>query len=212
VLLDSRFAAVPAIVAEGRRVIGNVERVAQLFLTKTVYATVLAVAVVVAGLPFPFLPRQLTLVGSLTIGIPAFFLALLPNAERARSHFLPRVLRFSIPAGLIAAAASFTAYRAAKLDSTLSQAQTQTIATLVLSVVALWVLVIVARPFTPAKVLIVATVAVALPVVLALPPLRSFFALRLAGLEDLGVAAAVVAGAVALLELSWRTRGWPRRT
>jgi len=83
VLLDGRFASLPQVVAEGRRVIANIERVAKLFVTKTVYAMLLAVATGVAGLPFPFLPRHLTLVGSLTIGIPAFFLALEPNTRRA---------------------------------------------------------------------------------------------------------------------------------
>src|SRR6266508_3782713 len=92
VLLSSRFATLPDVVAEGRRVIANIERVAKLFVTKTVYATALAVAVGIARLPFPFLPRQLTLVGSLTIGIPGFFLALEPNLRRARPDLVRRVL------------------------------------------------------------------------------------------------------------------------
>src|SRR6266540_2541063 len=104
VLLSSRFATLPDVVAEGRRVIANIERVAKLFVTKTVYATALAVAVGIARLPFPFLPRQLTLVGSLTIGIPGFFLALEPNLRRARPDLVRRVLAFAAPAGLVAAA------------------------------------------------------------------------------------------------------------
>src|SRR6266540_3719793 len=102
VLLSSRFATLPDVVAEGRRVIANIERVAKLFVTKTVYATALAVAVGIARLPFPFLPRQLTLVGSLTIGIPGFFLALEPNLRRARPDLVRRVLAFAAPAGLVA--------------------------------------------------------------------------------------------------------------
>ena len=82
VLLDGRFAAMPGVVAEGRRVIANIERVANLFVTKTVYAMLLAIAVGVARWPYPFLPRHLTIVSSLTIGIPAFFLALAPNLRR----------------------------------------------------------------------------------------------------------------------------------
>ena len=74
----------PSVVAEGRRVIANIERVANLFLTKTVYAMLLALAMGVAGLPFPFLPRHLTLISALTIGIPGFFLALAPNNRRAQ--------------------------------------------------------------------------------------------------------------------------------
>src|SRR2546430_7230954 len=84
VLLDSTFNVLPSVVGEGRRVIANIERVANLFLTKTIYAMLLALAVGVAGFPFPFLPRHLTIISSLTIGIPAFFLALAPNAPMAR--------------------------------------------------------------------------------------------------------------------------------
>src|SRR6266542_2605390 len=84
VLLDSSFAALPAAVAEGRRVIANIERTGNLFLTKTVYAMLLALAVGVAGVPFPFLPRHLTLISTLTIGIPGFFLALAPSDRPAR--------------------------------------------------------------------------------------------------------------------------------
>ena len=115
VLMEDNFAVMPPVVAEGRRVIANVERVANLFVTKTVYATLLALAVVAAGLPFPFYPRHLTIVSSLTIGIPAFFLALAPNARRAEPGFLGRVLRFALPAGVVAGVATFTAYAARPL-------------------------------------------------------------------------------------------------
>jgi cation-transporting ATPase E len=81
VLLDSTFDALPNVVAEGRRVLGNIERTSNLYLTKTVYAMLLAIGVGVVGRPFPFLPRHLTLIGALTIGIPSFFLALAPNTD-----------------------------------------------------------------------------------------------------------------------------------
>ena len=102
VLLDGRFASMPSVVAEGRRVIANVERVANLFVTKTVYAMILAVVIGIARWPYPFLPRHLTIVSSLTIGIPAFFLALAPNS-RYVPGFVRRVVLFAGPAGLIAA-------------------------------------------------------------------------------------------------------------
>ena len=113
-LLDGRFAALPGVVAEGRRVTANIERVANLFVTKTVWATLLAVAVGVALLPYPFLPRHLTIIDSLAIGIPSFFLALAPNTRRYRPGFTGRVLRFAIPAGAIIAAATFAAYLLAR--------------------------------------------------------------------------------------------------
>ena len=180
VLLDSDFSSLPSVVAEGRQVIANIERVANLFLTKTVYAMLLALAIGVAGLPFPFLPRHLTLVGGLTIGIPAFFLALAPNNSRAEPHFVARVMRFAAPAGLLCAAATFAGYYLANLDSsTLSLDQQRTTATLVLVGVGFEILIRLARPLTQwRKVLIVSLVA-AFGLVLAIPPLRVYFALSL---------------------------------
>ena len=101
VLLNSQFDALPSVVAEGRRVIANMERVASLFLTKTTWAALLAAVVAITGFVYPFLPRQLTIVSSLTIGIPAFVLALAPTNQRYRAGFLARVLRLSVPAGVI---------------------------------------------------------------------------------------------------------------
>ena len=105
VLLDDSWSALPDVVAEGRRVIANVERVANLFVTKTVYATLLALAVGVAGVPFPFLPRHLTIVSSLTIGIPAFFLALEPNTRRATPGLRAPGAALRRPGRLVTAAA-----------------------------------------------------------------------------------------------------------
>ena len=113
VLMDGRFATLPAVMAEGRRVIANIERVAKVFVTKTVYATVLALAVGLAGLAFPFLPRHLTLISSLTIGIPGFFLALEPSTQRSHPGFVRRTLAFAIPAGLTAALGTLVAYQVA---------------------------------------------------------------------------------------------------
>jgi cation-transporting ATPase E len=89
VLLDDDFTVLPRVVAEGRRVLANIERVANLFLTKTVYSIVLALLVGVAHVPFPFLRRHITLVATLTIGVPGFLLALAPSNERARPGFVP---------------------------------------------------------------------------------------------------------------------------
>ena len=106
VLLGGEFSALPAVVAEGRRVMANTERIASLFLSKTVYASLIAVIVAVSAISYPFLPRQLTIVSSLTIGIPAFVLALAPNSRRYRPGFLRRVLTLCVPAGLVAGAAT----------------------------------------------------------------------------------------------------------
>ena len=111
VLLDGKFAALPGVVAEGRRVIANIERSANLFVTKTVYAVLLAIAVVIAGWRYPFLPRHLTIISTFTIGIPGFFLALAPNTRRYIPGFIVRVLRFTIPAGIVAVAATMVELR-----------------------------------------------------------------------------------------------------
>ncbi|HEX6919287.1 MAG TPA: HAD-IC family P-type ATPase [Actinomycetes bacterium] len=210
VLLDSRFAVLPGVVAEGRRVIGNVERVANLFLTKTVYATLLAVSVGVARLPFPFLPRHLTVVSALTIGIPGFFLALAPNTRRARPGFVARVARFAIPAGTVAAVATFTAYSLSRDEPGTSLTEARTAATLVLFGVALWILGILARPASPARRALVASMAAAFLLTLAVPAAREFFALDPPRALVWLAAVGVVALAGLALELGWRAAGWVR--
>jgi len=178
VLLDDSFASLPAVVAEGRRVIANVERVANLFVTKTVYATLLAVAVGVARLPFPFLPRQLTVISSLTIGIPAFFLALAPNRERARPGFLHRVGSFALPVGAVAAVATFVAYALARAEG-ISLSGARTSATCVLFAIGLWVLFLLSRPLTTPRIWLLAAMATAFAVIVSVPGIRSFYAMSL---------------------------------
>ena len=148
ILIDGSFAGVPAVLAEGRRVIGNVERLASLFFTKTVYAFLLAVSVSVTVLPFPFLPRQLTLISAFTIGIPSVFLALAPSFERSPGGFLGRVLRFAVPSGLVAGAATFAAYALAINEPNLSLSEERTVATIVIATIGLWILARLARPLT----------------------------------------------------------------
>jgi cation-transporting P-type ATPase E len=178
VLMDGRFATLPAVMAEGRRVIGNIERVAKVFVTKTVYATVLALAVGLAGLAFPFLPRHLTLISSLTIGIPGFFLALEPNTQRASPGFVRRTLAFALPAGLAAALATLVAYQIADVAN-VPQDQARTTATLALAGLGLVVLALAARPLHRSRRLLLGAMAGSFAVVLVIPWLRVFFALSL---------------------------------
>ena len=211
VLMEDNFAVLPPVVGEGRRVIANVERVANLFVTKTVYATILALAVVAAGLPFPFYPRHLTVVSSLTIGIPAFFLALAPNARRAVPGFLGRVLRFAVPAGIVAGAATFAAYALARSRPEIDLGEARTIATITLFVLGLWILAILARPPTVARRWLVGSMGVAFVLVLANPLTREFFALSPPSLP-ISVAIAVLAVLAALaLEGGWHLFRWPNR-
>ena len=154
VLLDGRFANMPSVVAEGRRVIANVERVANLFVTKTFYAMILAIAIGITRWPYPFLPRHLTIVSSLTIGIPAFFLALAPNPRRYVPGFVRRVLFIAGPAGAVAARGR-RSRRTPSARHYDDLAVARTAATITLLVVGLWVLNLLARPITPGRFLLV---------------------------------------------------------
>jgi cation-transporting ATPase E len=200
ILLDDRFSTLPAVVAEGRRVIGNMERVAQLFFTKTVYATLLAVLIGVAGLPFPFLPRHLTLIGTLTIGIPAFFLSLEPTEQPVRPGFLQRVFRFAIPAGFAAAIATFLVYGIAR-SSILAEGlvEARTAATVTMLLLGLWILVEVARPLTPRRLSLVTAMLVVFVLVLLLPGTREFFELAAPSAETWVIAALSVVTGIALI-------------
>ena len=100
VLVDSKFSHLPDVVARGRQVMANMERVASLFLVKTVYSALISLGVVLTQIPFPYLPRHITYVGGLTIGMPAFILALAPNTRRYIPGFLKRVLHFAVPCGV----------------------------------------------------------------------------------------------------------------
>ncbi|MCC8478991.1 cation-translocating P-type ATPase [Streptomyces globisporus] len=209
VLLNNSFATLPSVVAEGRRVIGNITRVATLFLTKTVYSVLLAILVVCTQVEYPFLPRHLTLLATLTIGVPAFFLALAPNKERAQPHFVRRVMRYAIPSGVIAAAATFTTYLVARHHYTgegALDAETSA-ATLTLFLVAMWVLAIIARPYTWWRIGLVAAMGLGFLIVLVVPWLQDFFALKLVGTTMPWTAVGIAVAAAALLEFVWRWVG-----
>jgi cation-transporting ATPase E len=208
VLLDDHFSVMPSVVAEGRRVLGNIERVSDLFLTKSFYAMCVSIATVVLVLPFPFLNRHLTVVTFLTIGAPAFFLALMPNTQRFRKGFFRRVLKFAMPAGAVTAIASYTSYGYV-LNLTDSVAAARSAAVVTLFVTAWWVLVMVARPWTPLRWAICATMLVGFLGVLFIPWLAHAWALEWhpdrEGLVALGVG---VLGAVAITGIRlWSERG-----
>ncbi len=213
VLLDDRFASLPHVVAEGRRVVANMERVASLFLTKTVYATFLAVAIGFVGLAFPFLPRHLTLIGSLTIGIPAFFLSFEPREIPIREGFLPRALAFAIPAGLVSGIATFTLYGVSRIDTfDLALEQSRTAATTMMIVLGLIVLYEVIEPKEPHHYLMLASLFAGYLFVLAVPPLRTLFDLTVPRWQAWLVIAAVsvLAGFIMKALIGW-TQTWVGR-
>ncbi|HEV2257154.1 MAG TPA: HAD-IC family P-type ATPase [Streptosporangiaceae bacterium] len=178
VLLDDRFATLPGVVAEGRRVTANIERVSNLFVTKTVWATLLAVAAGAALMPYPFLPRHLTIIDTLAIGVPAFFLALAPNRRRYVPGFVGRVLRFAVPAGLIVAAATFSAYALTRARG-LPLAEQRTAATLVALILSLCVLALLAVPLTWRRIALLVAALAAFVLLFPVPAVRTFYALEL---------------------------------
>ncbi|MFF1374154.1 HAD-IC family P-type ATPase [Streptomyces virginiae] len=206
VLLNNSFSTLPSVVAEGRRVIGNITRVATLFLTKTVYSVLLAILVVCSQVEYPFLPRHLTLLSTLTIGIPAFFLALAPNKERAKPHFVKRVMRYAIPGGAIAAVATFVSYLIARHHYTGQGAleAESSAATLTLFLTSMWVLAIIARPYTWWRVALVGAMGGAFLIVLVVPWLQTFFQLKLVGVVVPWIAVGVAVGAAVLIEFTFR--------
>lgn len=206
VLLDDRFASLPHVVTEGRRVIGNIERVANLFLTKTVYSVLLALLVGLWQLPFPLQPIHVTITGWFTIGIPAFLLSLAPNHERARRGFTRRVLTLALPSGVIVAAATFTTYLLSRRDADLSpveqrQAATATLVTLL--VVATWVLVVVARPYQPWKIVLLVASAASYVVLFAVPFTRQLFLLDPTNAALVRQALVVGLVGAVLVEVAW---------
>ena len=216
VLLDDDFSVLPNVVGEGRRVLGNIERVANLFLTKTIYSVALALAIGVVRLPFPFLPRHVTLIGALTIGIPGFFLALAPNARRAEPGFVPRVLRFAVPAGLVCAIVTFAAYWLARASGITSLATDRVTATLALFLVAIWALVLVARPINRWRATLIAAMVLVFALTASIGWTRTFFALSFGNtVNDLVALSVGVFGAALLtayVVLSGRARTDPPRS
>jgi cation-transporting ATPase E len=199
VLTDNAFSSLPTVVNEGRKVINNVERVSNLFVTKAAYAVFLTFAVGLLNSPFPFLPRQLTLIGTFSIGVPGFFLALAPEVDLIRPGFLRRVLRFSVPAGVIAGSATLGAYQAALEVADVELVQARTLATVTLLAIGLVVLTVASRPLRAWKVGLVAAMAAGYVVVFLVPFLREYFQLELFWGSAWGYSLLAVAVAGALI-------------
>ncbi|BDB59168.1 magnesium-transporting ATPase [Rhodococcus sp. RDE2] len=220
VLLDNKFATLPYVVAEGRRVIGNIERVSNLFLTKTVYSVLLAFLVGVSGvlsqvfdfepLPYPFLPRHVTIAAWFTIGIPAFLLSLAPNNERARSGFVSRVMRLAIPSGVVVGVATFVCYvlvYGGPEQTEQQKIQAGTSALITLLIIALWVLAVVARPYQWWKIVLLAGSVLGYVILFSVPFTREFFALDPSNVGYTTIAVTCGLIGVVLVEALWWVSG-----
>lgn len=212
VLLDGRFDRLPEVVAEGRRVIANIERVSSLFLSKTAYSVAIAASFGLLQWTFPFLPRQLSFTDGLTIGIPAFFLALMPNVRRYQPGFLRRSLWFSLPAGLIVAGSLLVLNGLAATTADAGPEALRSASVLSLSVAGLWILAAVSRPLNAGRIGVLAAMCAALIILLNLPPAQDFFILAWPP-PDLLIAALAAGGSagLAIELLSWfHRRKFPR--
>jgi cation-transporting ATPase E len=220
VLLDNRFATLPYVVGEGRRVIGNIERVSNLFLTKTVYSVLLAVLVGLAGLasklfgtnplPFPFQPIHVTIAAWFTIGIPAFILSLAPNKERAHPGFVRRVMTSALPSGLVVGTATFIAYLAAyhgREATQTQQTQASTAALITLLVAMVWVLAVVARPYEWWRVALVAMSGLAYVVIFSIPLAQKTFLLDSSNIALTSMALGIGLVGAAVIEVIWWVQG-----
>jgi cation-transporting P-type ATPase E len=219
ILLDNRFATLPYVVGEGRRVIGNIERVANLFLTKTVYSVLLALFVgieclfskplKVDPLLYPFQPIHVTIAAWFTIGIPSFILSLAPNNERAHPGFVRRVLTSALPSGVIVGAATFASYLVAyhgRHATFREQDQASTAALITLLMTALWVLAVVARPYQWWRVALVVASALAYVVIFSIPLAQEKFLLDPSNAVVTSTALGIGALGAAAIEATWWIR------
>lgn len=220
VLLDNRFATLPYVVGEGRRVIGNIERVANLFLTKTVYSVLLALLVGIEcllakvlkadPLLYPFQPIHVTIAAWFTIGIPSFILSLAPNNERAHPGFVRRVLTSALPSGLIVGIATFASYLVAyhgRHASFEQQERASTAALITLLVTALWVLAVVARPYQWWRLALVIASGLAYVAIFSLPLTRREFLIDPSDLAVTSTALGIGVLGAAAIEATWWIRG-----
>lgn len=184
ILLDGRFSSLPGVVDEGRKVIANIERLSRLFLTKTVWAMILAAVFGALLISFPFAPRQLSAIDSFTIGVPSFLLALLPNARRYHPGFLRRSLMFCVPAGVITAGTVLAVDFMIRADGTWALAESQTAIALLLGMTGLWVLTTLSFPLSPARLGILAAMIVMAGGVFLVPPIADFFGFAILSLAQ----------------------------
>jgi cation-transporting ATPase E len=219
VLLDNKFATLPYVVGEGRRVIGNIERVANLFLTKTVYSVLLALFVGIEcllskplkadPLLYPFQPIHVTIAAWFTIGIPSFILSLAPNNERAYPGFIRRVLTSALPSGLTVGTATFVSYLVAyrgRHATFAEQEQASTAALITLLVTALWVLAVVARPYQWWRVALVTACGLAYVAIFSIPLAQKKFLLDPSNLAVTSTALGIGVLGAAAIEATWWIR------
>lgn len=217
VLVDSKFFHLPDVVARGRQVMANMERVASLFLVKTVYSVLISMGVVLTALPFPYLPRHITYIGALTIGMPAFILALAPNTRRYIPGFLRRVISFALPSGIAVGLSvllsSWILPSVMGWDLGSGEGLTVLRATnaIIVFVLGIAVLVTVSRPLNSWRGLLVVGFAAAGVIGACIPMVANFFALRMPHGATLIATLIAIVAALSIFVLCQSTAGIIRR-
>lgn len=181
VMLNSDFTSVPNIILEGRRVVGNIERVSCLYLVKTIFSTLLTIFHIIIGQTYPFLPIHMSVVSSFAVGIPTFFLALEPNSHRIKPHFLRRVLSFALPGALTVTSCVITT-RILEAYNLFPFSLTQQIAVTIYACVAFLILYKVSVPFSKWRAALFFTMLSGFLIVYCLPAIMEFHALNLQSL------------------------------
>lgn len=187
ILLNNNFGVLPDVIAEGRRVISNMERTANLFITKTTYAFLLALAVQVARVPFPFLPRHLTIISFFTIGIPALLLSFAKSNARAKPGFVSRVLGFSVPMGALLSGLTLIVYALIRQYVPFDMAFARTGATITLVICGFSVLFLLEPKTNIWQRLMTILLIIVFALVLMVPASQHFFALRTLSLAGWGI-------------------------
>lgn len=191
VLMKSDFASLPKVVEEGRKQINNLERVSELYLSKTIYSISLVFVCSIMFIEYPILPIQLSLVGSCAIGIPSFFLALLPSAGGVKKGFLPRILTVSVPNGILLTLFTLMAFLTA-LSFGLPMAYSRTLAVLMFAGISMVILFRVARPLSKFKTGMCLTMFGIIVLAFATPIGRYIFSLSEIRLRDWIISLAVI--------------------
>ncbi|KFI93954.1 HAD-IC family P-type ATPase [Bifidobacterium stellenboschense] len=219
VLVDSKFSHLPDVVARGRQVMANMERVAGLFLVKTVYSALISLGVVLTQIPYPYLPRHITYIGALTIGMPAFILALAPNTRRYIPGFLKRVVGFALPGGIATAlSVLITAWTLPRImgwdvsGSAADLAALRATEAIVLFVMGVFVLARVACPLNGWRGALVAVFAAAGVIGMFIPFVARFFALVVPTGDLVAPTLIALAGATAVFAVCLAAVPWASRT
>ena len=214
VLLDGQFSRLPSVLGEGRKIIANIERVTNLFLTKTGFAVMMGLALGLLAWTFPFLPRQYSTADALMIGIPSFVLTMLPNTRRYVPGYLRRALHFALPsAAIVTLCVVGLNFYERTVDPAHSTEAFQTASFMVLVLVGLWVLCVGSRPLTPVRLALVLAMYAGLVLVLVVPLSLAYHQFELPHESLFRASLAIAVAGSVLVEINFRVHTrWLRRT